>query len=150
VGRKPTRLLVSTAQRAELLKRLRGGLDSRSKERLQVVLWATEGPHTLDEISRRAGRARSTIQLWIDRFVAGGIAELLRRNTPPGATSPIGSTKIQTELRNGLKADRWPSAAAVAKWLHDTHGITRSRKSLYYWFNKLRGRRSVIVSRSKA
>src|SRR5215470_4779007 len=102
------------------------------------MLWATEGRHTLDEISHLAGRARSTIQVWIERFERGGIAELLRRNTPPGATSPIACIEIQIQLRNGLRTGRWASAAAVARWLRDRHGITRSRKTLYYWFKKLR------------
>ena len=31
---------------------------ARDKERLQVVLWATSGQHSLDELARLAGRAR--------------------------------------------------------------------------------------------
>ena len=43
-----------------------------------------------------------------------------------------------SELRfGGLQAGRWTSAAHVAAWLEETHGISRSRKSIYYWFAKL-------------
>ena len=43
----------------------------------------------------------------------------------------------QRQLQAGLQAGRWTSAAHVAAWLEETHGISRSRKSIYYWFAKL-------------
>jgi hypothetical protein len=44
---------------------------------LQVVLWATRGQHTLEELAGLAGRARSTIQVWLDNFTQGGLTQLL-------------------------------------------------------------------------
>jgi hypothetical protein len=37
----------------------------------------------------------------------------------------------------GLKAGRWTLAAHVSAWLEEMHGISRSRKSIYYWLAKL-------------
>jgi hypothetical protein len=50
--------------------------------------------------------------------------------------SPVGEARIQRQLRAGLAAGRWTSAAHVAAWLRETHGIRRARKSIYYWFQK--------------
>ena len=136
MGRGRTKLELSASQRAELVGQWRVVTDARDKERLQVVRRAADGSHTLDDLARLAGRARSTVQVWLDKFARGGIAGLLERDTPPGSTSPVGAAKIQVQLKAGLKAGRWRSAAEIAGWLHDDHGIERSRKSLYYWFNK--------------
>ena len=119
-----------------MLGQWRTSADARDKERLQVILWAADGNRTLDDLARLTGRVRSTVQVWLDKFAKGGIAGLLDRDTPPGSVSPISTVKIQTQLRAGLKSGRWSSAAAVATWLSEVHGIRRSRKSLYYWINK--------------
>lgn len=139
MGRKPTRLVLSRSQRAELLRAWRLAQGAKPRERLQVVLWAAAGAYTLDDLAGLAGRARSTIQVWMDKFKVGGVAGLLQRDFPPGSTSPIAAAGIQRQFRAGLKAGRWPSAAAMAKWLKDAHGIERSRKSLYYWIRKFDG-----------
>lgn len=137
MGRKRTKLSVSDSQRAKLIAQLDSVSDARARERLEMVLQAAGGRHTMDDIARIAGRARSTIQVWMDKYREGGVAKLLERDTPPGSTSPIGAARIQAQLKAGLKSGRWRSAAKVAAWLKKTHGIERSRKSLYYWFNKL-------------
>ncbi len=136
MGRRKTRLIVSAAQRAELLRRLRSATDARDQERLRVALRATDGRHTLDDLARLVGRSRSTIQVWLNKFAGSGLDGLLERDTPPGSTSPIGKARIQTQLQAGLKAGRWRTAAEVAAWLKDTHNIKRSRKSVYYWLRK--------------
>ena len=137
MGRRRTKLAINAAQHASLTERLRRSPDDRDKERLEVLLRATEGRHTLDDLARFAGRARSTIQVWMEKFEQGGVTGLLHRDAPPGSTSPIAAKRVQTELRAGLKSGRWRTAAEVAAWLKDEHGIQRSRKSLYYWLNKI-------------
>lgn len=101
-----------------------------------MILWATSGQHSLDELARLAGRARSTIQIWLDDFTAGGLAQLLERETPPGKSSPVAAPQVQAQLQAGLKAGHWRTAAQVAAWLQETHGIKRAAKSLYYWLGK--------------
>ena len=151
MGRKRTHLELSAAERAMLHRLLRTATDSRTRERAQWALWASTGEHTLEDLARKIGRARATIQNWLDKFSAGGVGGLLERDTPPGSSSPVGSPEVQAELRAGWRGGRWSSAAAVAVWLAEAHGIKRSRKSLYYWLERLgrRGsgprRRSAIV-----
>src|ERR1700722_690013 len=139
MARKRTKLGVEPEVLSELKARLRATTDPRDKERLQVVLWSTEGRHTLEELARLAGRARSTIQVWLDDFEAGGVARLLERESPPGLSSPLGEPKVQQQLEAGLKAGRWRTAGQVALWLKETHGIERAAKSLYRWLGKVGG-----------
>ena len=138
MGRKCTKLSLTPAQRAELTQRFHGVKEARQKERLRFALLAAEGRHTLEDLAQRLGRARSTLQLWLDKFTAGGLTGLLERESPPGLLSPVGRDSVQTELQAGLAAGRWNSAAAIAEWLADAHGITRARKSIYYWL-KVKG-----------
>ena len=71
------------------------------------------------------------------QLLQGGLAGLLEREASPGITSPLGAARVQQQLQAGLKAGRWTSAAHVAAWLKEAHGITRSRKSSYDWFEKV-------------
>jgi transposase len=98
---------------------------------MQVVVWATSGQHTLDDMARLAGRARSTIQVWLDEYTEGGMAQLLEREAPPGLASPVADAKVQEQLQAGLKAGRWRTAGQVAAWLKEAHGIKRATKSVY-------------------
>ena len=128
---------MSEAEAAQLKAQIRAATDPRDKERLQVVLWATRGQHTLDDLARLAGRARSTIQVWLDAFTEGGLTRLLERAAPPGKSSPVAEAKVQAQLQAGLKAGRWRTAGQVAAWLKEAHGIERAAKSLYYWLGKV-------------
>ena len=108
-----------------------------------MVRWATGGQHTLEDLARLSGRARATIQVWLDRFMAGGRAKLWERETPPGTTSPVGAAKVQKQWQAGLKEGRWRTAGQVAAWLKEVHGIKRAAKSWYYWLGKAGGGRGV-------
>jgi len=108
---------MSAAETAQVKAQIRAATDPRDKERLQVVLWATGGQHTLEELARLAGRARSTIQVWLDDFTEGGLAQLLEREAPPGKSSPVAEARVQAQLQAGLKAGSWRTAGQVAAWL---------------------------------
>ena len=136
MGRKRTRLNLTAAQRAQALQQFRLSKDARERERLGFALRAARGRHTLEDLAIQLGRSRSTIQNWLDKFNAGGLAGLLNRDTPPGAVSPLAKPRLQKQLRQGLQAGRWSSAAGIARWLKQAHGIKRNRKSIYYWLAK--------------
>jgi transposase len=139
MGRKRTKVAMSAPETTQLKERIRAATDFRDKERLQVVVWATSGQHTLADLARLAGRSRSTIQVWLDDFTEGGLAQLLERATPPGKVSPVAAAKVQTQLQAGLKVGKWRTAGQVAAWLKEAHGIERATKSLYYWLGKVGG-----------
>src|SRR5271156_1539341 len=139
MARKRTKLGISPAVLMELQERLRTTTDLREKERLQVVLWSTQGRYSLEDLAQLASRARSTIQIWLDHFEAGGMARLLARESPPGQSSPLGQPQVQQELVAGLKSGRWRTAGQVAAWLKEAHGIKRAVKSIYRWLGKADG-----------
>ena len=139
MARKRTQLNMSGEELAQIKQEIRSAANTRDKERLQVVLWATSGQHSLEALARLAGRARSTIQIWLDDFTTGGSNKLLERGSPPGRPSPVAGPRVQKQLQAGLKAGRWRTAGQVAAWLKDAHGIERATKSLYYWLGKVGG-----------
>jgi transposase len=136
MGRRRTRLNLTARQRAQLDLLLRGQTEPRERERLRVCLWAASGQHTLDDLAALAHRRRSTIQNWLAKFHAGGLAGLVRRERPPGLISPVSKPEVQSGLEQGLNAGTWKSAAEIASWLKRTHRIELSRKSVYYWLEK--------------
>ena len=136
MGRRRTQLELSPSERRAAMRLARADADPRVLERLTFALLCSTGAYTLEELAVKVGRQRSTLQNWLAKFQAGGLDGLLERDTPPGVTSPLGEAALQRQLQAGLKAGRWTSAAHIVEWLKETHGITRSRKSIYYWFEK--------------
>jgi transposase len=136
MGRRRTQLKLSKAQIRNLRQLLQNSSDDRLRERLRFALLAATGRDTLEDLARHLGRSRSTIQNWLVKFTVGGIAELLNRDTPPGMASPLANRNLQTLIETGLRAGQWRSAAEIAAWLHQEHGLKRSRKSIYYWIAK--------------
>ena len=133
------KLTVQSAVKAELEKRFKTTDDVRQRQRLQAVLLATTGRHGYRDIARIVGCATSTFALWLNRFLAGGIEGLLRRESPPGLSSPLAEPPMQQQLKEGLKVGRWRTAEQVAAWLWEAHGIKRAAKSLYRWLGKAGG-----------
>lgn len=133
MGRKRKRLDLSRRQTAEAHRLLKTAKDIRETERLRLLLWAASGRFTLEALACKAGRSRSTIQNWIEKYERGGLRGLLERNTPPGRRSPVAEPRIQAEMLAGLRAGQWDSASQVADWLWRKHGVRRARKSIYYW-----------------
>lgn len=136
MGRKRTALALSDAERAAARQGLARGEEPRRAERLRFALEAATGEYTLEELAQRLGRTRSTIQNWLRRFESGGLAGLLARGGGPGRVTPVARDPVHGQMLSGLKSGRWSSAAQVAEWLRTAHGIRRSRKSIYYWFQK--------------
>ena len=137
MGRKRTCLTLRAMEGAELRRRWRRSRDAREQERLKFLLLAQTGDYTLEELAAELGRARATLQLWLAKYRAGGVAELLKRETSPGVGSPLRAAAVQAELRAGWASGQWRTAEEVAVWLKQAHGIRRARKSIYYWLRRL-------------
>jgi transposase len=133
------KLTVQPAVKAELEKRFKSTADVRRRQRLQAVLLATTGRHGYRDIAQIVGCATSTFALWLKGFLEGGVEGLVRRESPPGLSSPIGEPRVQEQLKEGLKAGRWRTAEQVAAWLEEAHGIKRAAKSMYRWLGKAGG-----------
>jgi transposase len=139
MARAHLKLTVSPAQNAALEERFKAADDVRQRQRLQAIVLAMTGQHGYRDIAKIVGCSTSTFALGLNKYLAGGVEELLRRERPPGLTSPIGAAKVQNELVSGLKAGRWRTAGQVAAWLKEAHGIQRAAKSIYRWLGKANG-----------
>jgi transposase len=127
---------MSESQKAELKLQFQSAKDLRDRERLEVIYWATSGKHSLSQLAGMAGRARSTIQEWLEAYKTGGRKQLLERRVPPGKPSPLTEPSVQAQLLAGWLSGRWRTAGQAAAWLEETHGVHRSPKSMYYWLRK--------------
>jgi transposase len=143
MGRPKLKLVVDAKMAGELRKRFLASKEPKEKERLQAVLLAMSGSHTHGEIAGIVGRARSLIQIWLDRFETGGIEGLLKRGKAPGKTSALQRPAVQKQMVAGLREGRWLTAPQLAAWLRKKHGIVRKPQRLYYWLGKLGGKRKV-------
>jgi len=139
MGRPKLKLVISAAQREELRDAFKENTEARQRDRLQAIQLASTGRHTHEEIAHLLGRARSTVQLWLDQYEAGGLPRLLERKSAPGKSSELRRPEVQAQLQAGLKTGRWRTAAQIAAWLAQTHGIKRVAGSLYYWLGKVGG-----------
>ena len=143
MGRPKLKLMVAAKQADEVRKLFRASEDPREKERLQAVLLAMGGAHTYEEIAGIVGRARSRIQIWLDRFESGGIKGLLARGKAPGRTSALQRPAVQKDMVKGLREGQWLTAPQLAAWLQKKHGIRHKPQSIYYWLGKLGGKLKV-------
>jgi transposase len=139
MGRNKLKRVIAAAEREELRQAFKTLTDPRSRDRVQAVQLATTGQHTHEEIAVLVGRARSTIQQWIDRYEAGGLGRLLEVKKAPGQKSPLQEPVLQAQIQKGLQQGIWRTAGQLATWLEQTHGIRRAVNSLYYWLGKVGG-----------
>ena len=139
MGRPKLKLVVSPAEQAQLLQAFKEQTDPRARDRLQTVRLATTGRYTHEEIASAVGRARSTVQQWLERYEAGGLDRLLERQKAPGRQSELQDPQVQAQIQAGLQSGRWRTAGQLAAWLGQEHGIKRAAGSLYYWLGKVGG-----------
>lgn len=139
-GRPPIKLAMDP-QLKELVQRIhRETKDVRTKERAQVVLLASEGTLTYQQIADTVGRASSTIRDWIDRFCEQGADALVcRQGKGGGRPSPMKSAEVQEAIEQHLKQGSWRTAAQAREWLETEMDISRSVSCMKYWLGKLTG-----------
>lgn len=130
---------ISSPDREEVELRLRSTTDPREKERLIVARMAMSGQHTLDMMAQAVGRARSCVQTWLDKFVAGGVEGLLKRKSPPGREPGL-SPEVRREIGERLREGTWRTAREFRVWLERTHQVSLSLAACYYWLGKSGGR----------
>lgn len=67
------------------------------------------GQYTLAMIAEGVGRARSAVQVWLDKFEQGGVDALLERKSPPGRP-PALNAEVRQQLTAKLSAGAWRTA----------------------------------------
>jgi len=105
------------------------------RERLLAVKLGLEGEASLDQIATALGRARSTIQIWLDRYREGGLGRLLEVRRGRGPASEL-SEEAARDLRAGLVAGRWRTARQVREFLAKEHQLQASLSAVYKYLGK--------------
>jgi transposase len=122
-------LMVTAAQQAAVDHRLRRtDLRRRERQRLEMVKGAAQG-WDRTAIARWSGLQETTVQRWLDRFVAGGVDAL--RDAPRTGRPPKADAAYRAALEQalasvppalGLPFDVWTSPRLSA-YLAETTGV---------------------------
>ena len=70
--------------------------------RARIVLLSAAGIGTI-AITRQTGKSKRAVWRWQDRFVAAGVAGLLRDKTRPGRVPPVSPDQIRTVVEKTLR-----------------------------------------------
>ena len=130
---------ITSPDREKLEQLLATTDDPRQRERLLAARMAMTGSYTLVMIAKAVGRARSAVQVWLEKFVAGGLDALIERRSPTGR-EPSLSEAIQAQVQEHLRLGTWRTADQFRQWLIKEHGIQLSQTGGYYWLGKCEGR----------
>jgi transposase len=130
---RPFKLEVQESE-AELKHRLQHAGHVSETAKLQMLWWVKSGQVTQQqEIAARLGRDTSTITRWIQKYRAGGLGELLRINTAPGA-KPSLSEEVVEQLKEQLNHPKgFSSYGEIVEWLKIHHGLEVTYATVYRW-----------------
>ncbi len=129
-------LTISDELLGQLKQASTDAVHARDKERLQACLLFAQGVLSLDQIAQAVGRARSRIQVWLDKLRDGGVAGLLGRKSAPGSTPALDESQ-QQQLRAELEQGRHRTAAQLQEWVKEKWGVELTTGGMYYWLGKL-------------
>lgn len=135
-GRPRIKISATDAVKAEIGCRIKKESNALLRDRLRAVQLAFDGTRRYEDIARQVGRARSSVQLWIETFTAEGLEGLLSRKKAPGKASALQETKVQADIAQGLRKGRWRTGPQFAAWIKEEHGIELCSTQTYYWLKK--------------
>lgn len=88
-GRPKIKISASDSVKTEIAQRIKKESNALLRDRLRAVHLAFDGTRRYEDIARQIGRARSSVQLWIETFTHDGLDALLSRKKAPGKVSPL-------------------------------------------------------------
>lgn len=135
-GRPKIKVSASDSVKAEIASRIKHESNALLRDRLRAVQLAFDGTRRYEDIARQVGRARSSVQLWIEMFTDKGLDGLLSRKKAPGKVSPLQDPAVQADITEGLREGRWRTAPQFAAWIKQAHGIELCPTQTYYWLKK--------------
>jgi transposase len=142
-GRPRIKISATDAVKAEVGSQIKKQSNALLRDRLRAVQLAFDGTRRYEDIARQIGRARSSVQLWIETFTAEGLEGLLSRKKAPGKASALQAAKVQADMAQGLREGRWRTGPQFAAWIKEEHGIELCPTQTYYWLKKAGARLKV-------
>lgn len=104
-----------------------------SKERLQCLYWLKSGEAAnVTAVARLLGRNRATVQRWLRKYQAGGIARLLQTPTGQGRKSKVPASIKQDLLAQLSTEEGFSSYGEVQAWLA-ARGVNLTYGGTHYY-----------------
>jgi len=123
------RIALSDKQRQELRARTRQkGLAPSTRDRLEMVRLSDAG-WSVPRIARHLGAHEQTVRAWIKAFLAGGF-DALPNKPRGGKQSALTSAMLQSVRAEVAKGTRTWTAAQLAEWRAEHHGVRLSADRL--------------------
>jgi len=134
---RPRRKLDALGQAGRVATLLKTEPPGWRRECLLAIRLGLQGEQSLDRIAQAVGRARSTIQQWLDDYRTGGVDALLRdgRADNPGQPGKL-TAAAKAQLEAGLPSGRWRTVPQMRAWLKTHHGIHLALSSVYHRLGK--------------
>lgn len=136
MGKRRTKIDLSEQDAESFDELYRTCQNAKDLKRLQMVKLAMTGEYTREDLAHHCGQSRANIQVWLDKFKAGGLAGLLERQKPGKGVSPLQATEVQEGIKEQLDAGKVRTAGDLQRYLEREHAIVRQTKSLYKWLKK--------------
>lgn len=127
-------------QAGQVIRRLQSQPPGRERERLLAVRFGLQGDLSLQEIARRVGRSRATIQSWFEAYRSGGIEQLCRRSSAKRGPRSRLHERAALDLRKKLAKGSFRRAEEARIWLESRFGIQARPVTVRAWLRKLGAR----------
>ena len=123
------RITLTDEQHYELRQRTRQvGLAPSTRDRLEMVRLSDAG-WSVPKIARHLGQHEQTVRAWIKAFVDGGF-DALANKPRGGKESALTATMLAAVRAEVAKGERTWTAAQLADWVADHHGVRLSTDRL--------------------
>jgi transposase len=123
------RVALSDEQRHELRQRTRhAGLAPSTRDRLEMVRLSDAGG-SVPRSARHLGQHEQTVRAWIKAFLAGGF-EALPNKPRGGKPSALTAALLESVRAEGARGGRTWTAAQLADWIAEHHGVRLSADRL--------------------
>jgi len=135
-GRPRIKISAPDSVKADIAARIKKESNASMRDRLRAIQLAFDGMLRYEDIARQLGRARSSVQRWIEAFTAEGLEGLLTRKKAPGKVSVMHNVQVQAGIEEGLREGHWRTGPQFAAWVRQAHGIDLCATQTYYWLKK--------------
>ena len=123
------RIALSDEHRRELRARTRqAGITPSTRDRLEMVRLSDAG-WSVPRIARHLGQHEQTVRAWIKAFLAGGF-DALPNKPRGGKQSALTAAMLQSVRAEVAKGGRTWTAAQLADWIAEHHGVRLSADRL--------------------
>ena len=109
-----------------------------ARQRLLTLRLVARHQNKAEEICQIVGISRATFFSYLEKFLQGGVPQLLERGYGIGRPATM-SAEIQAELIEKLKMGEFRRAKEVQAWLFQRTQKRLALRTLYYWLGKVGG-----------